>query len=641
MTPNRWLPVHRHLLLTTCLLLLTCSPALARSLYWDKLEVTARLDGDGRMHVVEHQTFVFNGAWNGGERTFNLRPGQQLTFNRLTRIDPATGAATEVRPGSLARIDRYGWDQSHTRLRWRSRLPSDPPFKATRIVYELDYILSNILTPQADGHYLLDHDFAFPERSWPINRFVLDLQLDPVWRADAGLPHHLERGRLPAGRGVVLTSLLTRSGSGRPAAVLFGAPVWLRLLLLLLPCGLLVVRSWRLVPRERALGKFAPLLPPEQVTRSWIEQQILSHPPEVIGAAWDETTSAPEVAAVLARLVQEGKLASHLEHKGFWFWRRPILHLELRVPREELPSYEGKLVRALFVGPGETTDTEAIRRHYKKTGFDPSAKINSGIKAKVKRLARDTHRPKNRAWLPTLVMFLSGLVLLGFGALLRTFAFIPTIIALAVGVGLFALAAVLAHGYRATVTSAGRYLVQFLGAALALPVALGWRLFAARPPLGTVSAIGLALVATALINSLFNYVRTLQSAERIRLRQNLTAGREFMRRELKKARPHLDDSWYPYLLAYGLGREVDHWFRAFGPDTGNWSSSSFGSAPGSSAGGPTTFTGGGGGFGGAGASAGWATAIGTVAAGVAAPSSSGGSGGGGGGSSGGGGGGGW
>ena len=45
-----------------------------RQLSWDALDVTASLDGDGTLDVVETQAMVLTGDWNGGERTFNLRP---------------------------------------------------------------------------------------------------------------------------------------------------------------------------------------------------------------------------------------------------------------------------------------------------------------------------------------------------------------------------------------------------------------------------------------------------------------------------------------------------------------------------------------------------------------------------------------
>jgi hypothetical protein len=156
--------------------------AAGRSLYWDNLEVKARLDRDGRLHVVERQAYVFTGEWNGGERTFNIRPGQNLDLQRLTRIDPASGESREVTLGSLSELDRYNWFNGHKMLRWRSRLPSDPPFDATPITYELEYTLGDILIPEGDGTFVLNHDFAFPDRSGPILRYSLDLELDPSWQ---------------------------------------------------------------------------------------------------------------------------------------------------------------------------------------------------------------------------------------------------------------------------------------------------------------------------------------------------------------------------------------------------------------------------------------------------------------------------
>ena len=61
------------------LLVVLTGSALGRSLYWQDMQVMADLDGDGRLHIREQQTIVFTGAWNGGERRFNLRSGQQVS----------------------------------------------------------------------------------------------------------------------------------------------------------------------------------------------------------------------------------------------------------------------------------------------------------------------------------------------------------------------------------------------------------------------------------------------------------------------------------------------------------------------------------------------------------------------------------
>jgi uncharacterized membrane protein YgcG len=633
------------ILCSLLLLLLAAAPAAARSLSWDLLAVRARLDADGRLHVLERQDYVFSGDWNGGERTFRLGPGQRLDFFGITRIDAGSGERTLVLQGPLAHLNRYAFDRDGTRLRWRSRLPTDPEYRGARIGFELDYTLSGILLPQPDSSFLLDHDFAFPDRPGPIRRFVLDLQLDPAWRPRDPLPQHLERGELPPGEGMVLTARLDHAGPARPAAVLFGAPPWLRTLLPSALLFLLAARGVSLYRRERALGKFDPLLPPEAVTRSWVEHHILCHPPEVVGAAWDDTTAAPEVAALLARLVQEGKLASRVEVKRRWLMRRTVLHLERKAPFEAFTGDERPLVRALFVGSADRTDTESLRRHYRQTGFDPAAKIRGALTARVEGLVREVRTRPRREWLPTLLLFLAGLGATGAGVLRRPFEFAPTLAALAAGFALFVLTAFAGYAYQRAITAPRRRFALFHLGLLALPAALAWRLLHASPPIGTPIAAGLALVAAALGNSLLNNARTVQSPERLRLRRTLAAGRAFMRRELQKAHPHLDDGWYPYLLAYGLGPQIDRWFRAFGAAAASSPQHHHSSSSPSGSTGAPSFTGGGGAFGGAGASGGWAAAVGAVAGGVAAPGSSGGSGGGGGGggggSSGGGGGGGW
>ena len=124
------------------------------------------------------------------------------------------------------------------------------------------------------------------------------------------------------------------------------------------------------------------------------------------------------------------------------------------------------------------------------------------------------------------------------------------------------------------------------------------------------------------------------TAAGIDLRRRLAAARAWCRRELERQQPGLDDAWFPYLLAFGLGPQVDSWFRAYG------AISPAGGGLAGQADAVGGFSGGGGAFGGAGAAGSWgAAASGMAAASSAASSSS--SGGGGGGSSGGGGGGGW
>src|SRR5262245_19315008 len=252
--------------------LATAGPQGERSLFWRALDVTARLDADGRLHVVERQAMVFTGDWNGGERRFRLAFGQKLDFEGIDRVDPATARTVPLSPGNLSAVDQYRFTDATT-LRWRSRLPSDPAFERTEIVYVLRYTFSDILVPQQDG-YLLDHDFAFTDRAGAIERFTLELDLDPVWTVGSPIPRPITRLSLSPGAGVVVTRELQHHGGSRPAAVFHGAPGWFGWLMALsVVCGIgvLAVTFYR---HEHSLGRFAPVVPPESIDRAWLDQRL-------------------------------------------------------------------------------------------------------------------------------------------------------------------------------------------------------------------------------------------------------------------------------------------------------------------------------------------------------------------------------
>src|SRR5262245_33168688 len=119
--------------LVALLVLSSQSVVAQRQLSWHALEVAANLADDGVLDVTELQTIVFSGDWNGGERKFNLRPRQNLEFVAMERVDPELGTRVRLSEDrDLDDVDDYEFTDRHT-LRWRSRLPTDPPFSATRI----------------------------------------------------------------------------------------------------------------------------------------------------------------------------------------------------------------------------------------------------------------------------------------------------------------------------------------------------------------------------------------------------------------------------------------------------------------------------------------------------------------------------
>ncbi len=641
-------------------LLLIATPAAARTLHWRSLEVEAALRSDGRLDVVERHLMVFTGDWNGGERTFRVLPGQELELHAVRRVDPESGENVDLRRGGLGRVDNYDWHDRRT-LRWRSRLPSDAEFDRTAILYELDYSLSGVVQ-EHDGVYWLDHDFAFSDRAGVIEAFRLSLEIDDAW---AALPIPaversptanaeritLQRESLAPGEGVRLNFGLEREGSASPVSVLRRLPRSRRLAVIAFFLAGTALLVGRFLIHERKQGRYRAAKAPPAADPAWLESHLLSMSPEVVGAVWDHRIGPAEVAAVLARLVAEGRLASSVRSEGRWF-KKQILELELLVERAELSGYERRLIDKLFFGGRTRTDTEAVRKRYRSSGFSPAASIRSGLRKEMRKLPGFSSKLKKPSRALSLKLVLGGVACLIFETVARGIETSGPVIALLLVSLLVCL--LLGYGVASVYRRKADRLWLPLGvlfALMAVPLAiLCWALatgggswMTALDRTGLAGTIAMALVPLGLFNSLLNAARTRDRKDAVGLRRQLVAVRRALARELRRRDPRLDDAWMPYLLALGLQGRVERWFKAFGGASGTRPRPT-GSAISSA--GSAGWTGGGGAFGGAGATASWAAAAGSLAAGVSKPSSGGSSGGsrgggGGGSSSGGGGGGGW
>ena len=125
--------------------LLTSAPAFARDLHWSKVVVDARLDRQGVLRVVEKQSIVFNGNWNGGERWFT--DVGILRFQGINFWSAESSRWVAMPRGRLDLTHHYDWVDG--RLRWRSRQPEDPEFVGAERNYALEYSLSHILSESA------------------------------------------------------------------------------------------------------------------------------------------------------------------------------------------------------------------------------------------------------------------------------------------------------------------------------------------------------------------------------------------------------------------------------------------------------------------------------------------------------------
>lgn len=606
--------------------------AAQRSLYWEAIEVDAELDAAGALHVRETQHYVFDGDWNGGERIFNLRGSQQVSMRSISRLDRSTGAMVPLSPGSLDQVD--GWSQTDERtFRWRSRMPDDPPFRNERITYVLDYVMTNVLVRKGD-ELLLDHDFAFPDRSGVIERFVADVRIDPSWQPGQS-PVHLERASLQPGDSAVVTVTLRGTGEG---ASIPPDTRWLRYPLAAVALGFPLLLYPLFLARERRLGRLAPL---PDVDRSWIEKNLLPVRAEVIGASWDESVGKAEVGAMLARFVAEKKISTSVAPAKSKFGQAEMT-MKLLVPRETFEGYERELVDKFFYEGRTQVTTRQLRDHYKSSGLNPSQVIDKGVQEQREGVMPGGKERGGLSCLLAVALFVLAAVAVFGAGIMAESGREGWIVALGFGGVFFFMFALgagdqwskhLDRGVPATLT----FMIPIL---LAACIAAALTIFEVVQYAGMIAAM---LVSVAVTWGGISRASSRRGPDAIAYRKLLTAAREYFERELGKPQPALEDEWFPYVLAFGLDRQAEKWFEAFSGTSSSrgsstFSSSSFGSS------GSSGWSGGGGSFGGAGASATWVAAAGSVAAGVSSASSSssgGGGGGGGGGSSGGGGGGGW
>lgn len=639
------------------LFLCVLAPALsARELHWRKLEVWAKVEADGSIAVRERQHMVFTGDWNGGERVFRLLTRQRLDFRGIIRVDDQGVFYPLTENDDLEAVDQYAFAGSDT-LRWRSRLPGDPDFADTLLVYELDYRIRNAVVTGAEGQYRLDHEFVFTDRTGVVEEFFLDLEVDPAWRVVGDWRRHHEAKDVQPGQGYQVELDFEWVGAGAAPVIQNSLPYKpvLILLLVVVAAGMVYLLRdfWQ---KQAAIGRFDPLptLPPGEET-AW----ILRFRPEEIGALWDRSVGPPEVAALMARWVAEGKLRTRVEEGPVFLGlgKKTTLHLELLVDRDShFVGHEYQLIQGFFFGGRTQVNTDEIRQHYKNRGFDPAGLIRQGLEDRLEAHPEWKEKAARApAKKPTLLLVLAGFASLLLGLVVDLEATIFSLPLIFLFIPVYVSGAIAALVNRGAIEKVGLRIglisippVFFL-LAMSLQVLLSP--FAVDPTFsyspGYFVVLGFGLLLLGVYRSILNIASSRESREGIGTRKWLAAARHYLQDQLSQESPAFGDAMFPYLMAFGLDKDVDLWFKSFGGASpiarqdrsvgGGFSSGSVSSTGGSGGG----FTGGGGLFGGAGASASWAVAATSMASGVSSPSSSGGSSGGGSSSSGGGGGGGW
>lgn len=554
----------RRVALVVMLAVPTAAAAQQRSLHWRHVGVDARLDSAGALHVIETQEMIFTGAWNGGERRFNVRPGQSFLFEGMERLDPSTGAAYPMTEGDLRRVDEYRFAYPSA-VRWRNRLATDPPFAESLFVYRLDFSYGGVLQPFED-EVRLRHEFAFGNRPGIIERLDIHLALDSAWEVPAGFTGEFTATGVGVDAGYVVTlPLRLRSGESVPGVFIGPRRVYRIALVVALFAGFVVLGGiW--VVSDRESGRFGTGHAPRATDLAIVEAILHSLPAEAASLAFFGKVTPSAVSAMVARMEAERKLAHRVEASAPG--GGTLLFLKLLVPREGLPDDEFMLVDALFDADSSEANTMRIRVRHRQTGLNLPRVIAAGVRKRLDAVpgsGRASNDVSSRAQVQALI----GAMIVAGGARLL----MPRDAAVFGIAGLWILvtgvvAFVAAWMTRRRVGSAFGVRLVVIAPLLAMMGGLAALLLQApmTGPLraGLVTWIVLALLAFAIAALVLSLATPRESSKRLELRRRLLTVRNWAATELTRPKPRVRDWWLPHLLGLGLAPKVDRWFRAFG-----------------------------------------------------------------------------
>lgn len=548
-------------LLPIFLLLFAAAALGGDELRWRSLDVEAKIDDDGTLRASERHTMIFDGEWNGGQRTIPLRvapPPQRLTFDRVARVvsKKKTVELTRV-SGAPDQIDEYGVYNDGTTIRWRARLADDPPFRGKRITYIIDYTLTNVLVRRG-APLRLDHDFAPEDRPGPIEHFSLIVELPKSLNQP---PIKIARDNIPPGEGVLVRESywLPKDASApaalQPAAAATPAPAPPKkeptrtktpvtpfaaqvIAFALLVLALLFV--FRFFFGERAVGRFVRV-PRDQ--REWVDGFLSKLDAEVVGVTWDGVVGQDEVAAILARMTAEGKIRSSAGQGD--------LTLKLEVPFDTLRGYEADLVQALFLGKNETT-TRAVREHYAASGFDPARVVEHNVKSALFGLPQWEDQDRGEWSVFWVLAALTCVLAIAGGrssdvdaGLAAMFGFL-TVLAWGVTV-IFTIGA-----KRALTAVSIRFFFGLLVPICSVAFAAA---FIVRGPVLSIHHLTAMMFASAALTVVVLAVERMkidQTRQKVEFRKNLAAAREWLKAQVSTAGTPIPDRWIPYLYALRL-----------------------------------------------------------------------------------------
>ncbi|MEO8352534.1 MAG: hypothetical protein ABI680_12430 [Chthoniobacteraceae bacterium] len=558
----------------------SAAPRADWQLDWKRFDIDAHLDNSGAVHVVERTSVELAGGMSVLER--KLAPGvdQRIEFTRFVRNDGET--ERDLTAGDDRNMDQY---QIHDgKLSWRIKPDDAPDWDHQTLEFRLEYDLRNAIAPVWDipagpirldriwtypdywtrwrqtiaawrdaahgfhRRYRFDHDITFPEFPAEGPRELhYTLRHDDAWQdptPDAPF------GRATPESDYRVTILRDYLRPGWPPAIELWRPAVRVGAILVSTLGALLLWLIYAIGEIRERGFITP-----RTNREWFAEHIASQRPEVL--AWIAGVSgAPNgFAQFLARLRTAGVLSIRSEPDPTDEDASKI-HLRLTGNESKLRPYEQAVLKELFP-VGRETDTAQHEAAHAEDGFNPGEILEDTVADEFED-QQPVQRPAPLLW--RLMRFLGPLLFLGGIALGILDIFLTGNIELLLagvlivpGLVIFVVVAKLIP----KPDGGGPTALIVLGLVLLLLAGQLSLQFLTVLPLGPAASAGVAALTLWWVAALLAIVRsdtTILPVHHIVMR-----GKRYLRRELRRANPALDDAWIPQILALGGARDLENW----------------------------------------------------------------------------------
>jgi hypothetical protein len=548
---------------------------------WNRLDVVARLDNDGRLEVAETHEIKLQGDVAVISRPFNRAADQSITVHGVFRLEP-DGTRTPLRIAPVEGADAYqvyGWG-----LQFSLKGDHDPAFDGvvTRR-YAIEYELVGALTPawdmaagqhpldrgtsprnpldrakevwagwreawpEIDSHYRLDHDVLFPTGGLAGGLAELNYRLEygtawvlvdkdrDIGVATPDVDYRVQRvlRYLPEGRPREVD--VRRAGF---RLTTLAAPLILGLLF-----GLLFIATDHLSH------------PSPRGDRALFESRVASLPKELIQDQLGDSASAPSFQTFLLRMAAQKKIAISIESQATDETDAKV-RLRLTADRAKLSGFEREVVQEIF-GTQDTVSTADIQDRFRGERFRPDRVVNAAF-AKLRSPGTGKVAKSRPLWSALHLAFMAG----GVALMVKSLADqsladpAPLFAGIVPGNILVSLWPTGSSRRRPGILTIaiGILVLGLLGAALAL---------SPNTPLSGLAALGLTVLSTGHCVGLLARLPKLGPAA-----LELEAARRWAMAELRKPRPDLRDTWVDALEALGGRRALARWKARYGGSFG-------------------------------------------------------------------------